>query len=58
MGHSTRERMVAQAHIMGRTLWTEDRPHHHLPVSLDHVQSLAWIVTEGMLFLIRRTTTT
>ena len=45
----------------GITLWTGDRPPSspslHLTVSLDHAQSLAWTVTEGMPFLIRRTTT-
>jgi len=41
----------------GITLWTGDRPPSspslHLTVSLDHAQSLAWTVTEGMPFLIR-----
>jgi hypothetical protein len=45
----------------GITLWTGDRPSSspslHLTVSLDHAQSLAWTVTEGTPFLIRRTTT-
>lgn len=45
----------------GITLWTGDRPPSspslHLTVSSDEAQSLAWIVTEGMPFLIRRTTT-
>lgn len=43
------------------TLWTGARPSSspslHLTVSLHHAQSLAWTVTEGMPFLIRRTTT-
>ncbi|MEK7235562.1 MAG: hypothetical protein AAB242_03015 [Nitrospirota bacterium] len=42
-------------------LWTEDKspspPSLDLTVSLDHAQSLAWTVTEGMPFLIRRPTT-
>jgi hypothetical protein len=45
----------------GITLWTGDRPPSSpsllLTVSLDHAQSLAWTVTEGMPFLIRRATT-
>jgi hypothetical protein len=45
----------------GITLWTGDRPPSspslHLTVSSDHAQSLAWTVTEGMPFLIRRTMT-
>ena len=45
----------------GFTLWTGDRPPSspslHLTVSSDHAQSLAWTVTQGMPFLIRRTTT-
>ena len=43
------------------TLWTggspPSSPSLHLTVSSDHAQSLAWTVTEGMPFLIRRTTT-
>jgi hypothetical protein len=44
------------------TLWTTgarppSSPSLHLTVSLHHAQSLAWTVTEGMPFLIRRTTT-
>jgi hypothetical protein len=45
----------------GITLWTGDRPPSspalHLTVSPHHAQSLAWTVTEGMPFLIHRTTT-
>lgn len=39
-------------------LWTDDQapspPSLHLTVSLDQAQSLAWTITEGMPFLIRR----
>jgi hypothetical protein len=45
----------------GITLWTGDRPPSspslYLTVSPPHAQSLAWTVTEGMPFLIHRTTT-
>jgi hypothetical protein len=45
----------------GNILWTGDKPPSpsslDLTISLDHAQSLAWTVTEGMPFLIRRTTT-
>ena len=45
----------------GSILWTGDKspspPSLELTVSLDHAQSLAWTVTEGMPFLIRRTST-
>jgi len=45
----------------GNILWTGDKapspPSLDLTVSLDHAQSLAWTVTEGMPFLIRRPTT-
>ena len=46
----------------GNILWTGDKSLSLSPssldltVSLDHAQSLAWTVTEGMPFLIRRTT--
>jgi hypothetical protein len=43
------------------TFWTGDKPPAspslHLTVSLDHAQSLAWTVTEGMPFLVRRAST-
>jgi hypothetical protein len=45
----------------GSILWTGDRSPSpsslDLTVSLDHAQSLAWTLTDGMPFLIRRTTT-
>ncbi len=45
----------------GFTLWTGGKPPSspslHLIVSLYHAQSLAWTVTEGMPFLVRRATT-
>jgi hypothetical protein len=45
----------------GFTLYTGGKPASspslHLIISLDHAQSLAWTVTEGMPFLIRRATT-
>jgi len=44
----------------GNTLWAGDPslspPTLDLTVSLEHAQSLAWTVTEGMPFLIRRAT--
>ena len=47
--------------VWGNILWTGDKPLSpsslDLTISLDHAQSLAWTVTEGMPFLIRRTTT-
>jgi len=45
----------------GITLWTRGKPPSSpslcITVSLDHAQSLAWIVTDTMPFLIRRPTT-
>lgn len=56
-GHAWWHRLAS----WGNTLWGGDSPPSspslHLTVSSDHAQSLAWTVTEGMPFLIRRTTT-
>ncbi|GDX88866.1 hypothetical protein LBMAG45_07220 [Nitrospirota bacterium] len=49
-------RLTAWGQILRTGVMSPPPPSLNLTVSLDHAQSLAWTVTEGMPFLIRRPT--